>query len=162
MAKKDKEGKAGKKPPPPTYTNRNAFREYTVLERFEAGISLAGQEVKSIRTGGLNLRDSYARITNGEVIVYELHIAPYKFATIDVYPARRPRRLLLNKREIRKIKNRVEEKGMTLIPLKVYFKGHLVKVELGLCKGKRLYEKRESIAKKDASREKDRALREKD
>ncbi len=161
MAKKSKktnESKSGL----PTFVNRKAFRNYNVIDRFEAGISLAGQEVKSIRAGGLNLRDSYGRIVNGELILFDMHIAPYKFATIDPLPPRRPRRLLLNKREIRKIKKAIEEKGMTLIPLKVYFKKHLVKVELGICKGRREYEKRDVIAKKDASREKERALRERD
>lgn len=146
----------------PTFVNRKALRNFRILDRFEAGIALAGQEVKSIRAGGLNLRDAYARIRNGEAILYDLHIAPYKFANIDPLPPRRPRRLLLKKREIRKLKGAVEEKGMTLIPLKVYFKNHLVKIELGLCKGKRLYEKRETIAKKDLEREKQRALRERD
>ncbi len=156
--KKDSSGRAGL----PTFVNRKALRNYSVLDRVEAGISLAGQEVKSIRAGGLNLRDAYARIKDGNVILFDLHIAPYKFATIDQLPPRRPRRLLLNKREIRKLKGAVEEKGMTLIPLRIYFKKHLVKVELGLCKGKRQYEKREAIAERDSEREKQRALRERE
>jgi SsrA-binding protein len=158
--KKDKSSDS--RPGLPTFVNRKALRDYHVLSRYEAGISLAGQEVKSIRAGGLNLRDAYARIKDGEAILYDMHISPYKYANIDPLPPRRPRRLLLNKREIRKLKGAVEEKGMTLIPLKVYFKDHLVKVELGLCKGKRFYEKRETIAKKDAEREKERALRDRD
>jgi len=145
----------------PSYVNKKALHDYEVLERFEAGIALAGQEVKSIRAGGASLVDAYAQVKGGEVILYDLNISPYPFATIKPLPPRRPRVLLLNKKEIRKIKNRVEEKGMTLIPLRLYFKGHLVKVELGLCKGRRLYEKREAIAKKEAEREKHRALREK-
>ena len=146
----------------PNYINRKALHSYEILERFEAGIALAGQEVKSIRAGGASLTDSYAQIKDGEVILFELNISQYKFTTCDVLPARRPRRLLLNKREIRKIRSRVEEKGMTLIPLKLYFKGHLVKIELGVCRGKRLYEKRDTIAKREADREKSRALRERD
>ncbi len=163
MARKKKtEKEKGRKPPPPKYVNRKAFRDYHVLERFEAGIALAGQEVKSIRAGGANLRDAYGQVVEGEVILFDLHIAPYKFATIDPLPPRRPRRLLLNKSEIRKIKGKIEEKGMTLILLKLYFVKHLVKLELGVCKGKRYYEKRDTIAKKDAAREKERELRDRD
>ena len=163
VAKKKKNKKSSDKTPGrPSYVNRQALRDYHVLDRFEAGISLAGQEVKSIRAGGLDLKDAYARVKDGEVILFEMNIAPYKFATIDPLPPRRPRRLLLNKREIRKIKGAVEEKGMTMVPLKVYFARHLVKVEIGICKGKRLYEKRDVISKKEAEREKERAIREKD
>lgn len=160
MSKKDKieEKKSGQ----PTFVNRKALRNYNVLDRFEAGISLAGQEVKSIRAGGLNIRDSYARVIKDDVIVFDLQIAQYKYATIEPLPSKRPRRLLLNKSEIRKLKKATDEKGMTIIPLKVYFKKHLVKVEIGICKGKREYEKREVIAKKDSDREKERALRERD
>ncbi|HDS30338.1 MAG TPA: SsrA-binding protein SmpB [Firmicutes bacterium] len=161
VAKKGKEDKGAKKSGQPIYVNRKALRDYNVLERFEAGIALAGQEVKSIRAGGLSLVDSYAVVKNNEVIVMELNISSYKFATIDPLPPRRPRQLLLNKREIRKIKSKIEEKGMTLIPLKVFFDRHLVKVELGLCRGKRYYEKRDTIAKREAEREKDRAMRDK-
>jgi SsrA-binding protein len=146
----------------PAYINRKAFHDYTIEEKFEAGIALAGQEVKSIRSGGASLTDSYAQIKNDEVILFELNISPYKFTTYDQLPPRRPRRLLLNKREIRKIKSRTEEKGMTLIPLRIYFVKQLVKVELGLCRGKREYEKRDVISKKEANREKERALRERD
>lgn len=162
MAKKRKDEKKRTKAPPPTYINRKALRNYHVIERFEAGIALSGQEVKSIRAGGANLRDAYGQIKNGEVILFDLHIAQYKFATIDPLPPKRPRRLLLNKREIRKIKGKIEEKGMTLIPLKMYFVRHLVKLELGVCKGKRFYEKRDSIAKKDAERDSERAMRERE
>lgn len=160
MAKKDK--KSDHTPGRPTIVNRKALQNYVVLDRFEAGISLAGQEVKSIRAGGLNIRDSYARVIKNEVIVFDLQIAQYKFATIDPLPSKRPRRLLLTKSEIRKLKKATDEKGMTLIPLKVYFKKHLVKIEIGICKGKREYEKRETIAKKDSDREKERAMRERD
>ncbi|MCX6646157.1 MAG: SsrA-binding protein SmpB [bacterium] len=160
MAKKDK--KDLKKSGQPTFVNRKALQNYIVLERFEAGISLAGQEVKSIRAGGLNLRDSYARVVKKDVIVFDLQIAQYKFATIEPLPPKRPRRLLLNKSEIRKLKKATDEKGMTIIPLKVYFKNHLVKVEIGICKGKREYEKRDSIAKKDSDREAERSIRERE
>jgi len=161
MAKKGK-NKDEKRPGQPTYVNRKALRDYTVIERFEAGISLAGNEVKSIRMGGVSMTGSYARVVKDEVILFELNISPYKFASYDLLPAKRPRRLLLNKREIRKIRSKVEEKGMTLIPMKIYFSNHLVKVELGVCKGKREYEKREVIAEKEAKREKERALRDRD
>lgn len=160
MTKKSEKGK--KTRGLPNFINRKALHDFEILERFEAGISLAGQEVKSIRAGGVSLTDAYARIIDNDVVLLELNITQYKFTTCDVLNPRRPRRLLLNKREIRKIRSRIEEKGMTLIPLKIYFKGHLVKVEIGLCRGKRLYEKRDSLAKKDAAREKDRALRERD
>jgi len=159
MAKKDKKIQT---PGRPTFVNKKALRNYTVLERFEAGISLAGQEVKSIRSGGVTFRDAYAVVKNSDVILHEMHIPTYKYATHEQLPPRRPRRLLLNKREIRKIKKYTDEKGMTLIPIKLYFVRHLVKIELGVCKGKREYEKRETIAKKDSDREKERALRERE
>jgi len=159
MAKKNKKDQ---KPGLPTFVNRKALRNYTVLDRYEAGISLAGQEVKSIRAGGLSFRDAYGRVKDGEVILYEMNIATYKYATHEQLPPRRPRRLLLNKSEIRKIKKAIDEKGMTLIPIKVYFKKHLVKVEVGICKGKREYEKRAVIAQKDSDRDKERALRERE
>jgi len=161
MAKKDKK-KDGGRSGLPTFVNRRALRDFNVLERFEAGIALAGHEVKSIRGGGVSMTGSYARVVNGEVILFDLNISPYKFATQDLLPPKRPRRLLLNKREIRKIKSKTEEKGMTLVPLKIYFAKHLVKVELGVCKGKREYEKRETIKQKEDDREKERALRERD
>lgn len=160
MAPQKKEKKGESKPGRPNYVNRNAYRNYDVIDKYEAGISLAGQEVKSIRTGGVDMKNAYGRVINGEVIIFDLNIAPYKFANIDTLPRKRPRRLLLNKSEIRRIRAKVEEKGMTLIPLKIYFSGHLVKVEIGVCKGKRLFEKRDTIAKKDVEREKDRELRE--
>jgi len=162
VAKKRGKEDSDRKSGPPIYLNRKALSEYHVLDRFEAGIALAGQEVKSIRAGGLNLRDAYARVKDGEVILFDMHIAPYKFATIDPLPPRRARRLLLSKREIRKLKSATDEKGMTLIPLRVYFKRHLVKVELGVCRGKRQYEKRDTIAKKESEREKERTLRERE
>lgn len=162
VAKKGKDEKGARKAGPPTYVNRKALRDYHVLERFEAGIALAGQEVKSIRVGGVSMVDAYAQVKNGDVILFELNIALYKFATIAPLPARRPRRLLLTKSEIRKIKAKVDQKGMTLIPLKIYFVRHLVKVELGLCRGKRYYEKRDTLAKKEAERERDRAMRERE
>jgi SsrA-binding protein len=160
MPKKD--AKENKQRGLPNYVNKKALHDYEVVDRFEAGIALAGQEVKSIRAGGASLTDSYAQVKNNDVILYEMNITNYKFATIAPLPPRRPRKLLLNKREIRKIKSRVEEKGMTLIPLKLYFVRHLVKIEIGVCRGKRLYEKRDALAKKEASRERDRAIREKD
>ena len=140
------------KPKPPEYINRKALRNYTVLERIEAGIALEGYEVKSIREGGLNLRDAFCEIANGEPWLVDLNISPYshtKDATIE--PSRR-RRLLMHKREIRKLDSKVRERGFTLIPLKFYFKQGKVKVEIGLVKGKRLFDRKQDVADRDAKR----------
>lgn len=140
--------------------NRKAFHEYFVEERFEAGISLSGTEVKSIRQGKLNLKDSYCAVKNGELFVRGMHISPYEQGNIFNKDPMRDRRLLMHKREIMRLYGRVKQDGMALIPLSVYFSGQLVKVELGLCKGKKLHDKREDEARRDAKREVERALRE--
>ena len=142
--------------------NRKARYDYHLFDTWEAGIVLRGTEVKSLRAGKTNLKDSYARVEGGEVILYQLHISPYEKGSYSNHPPLRPRKLLLHKKEIRKLQGRIEEKGFTLIPLKIYFKDGKAKVELALARGKRMYDKRVAIAKRDADREMERALRDKD
>ena len=142
-------------------SNRKAFHEYFVLERFEAGIELAGTEVKSIRAGNVNLKDAFCTIKDGELFVRGMHISPYEHGNIFNKDPVRPRRLLMHKREIVKLNARIMQDGVALIPLSLYFKDSRVKVELGLCKGKKTYDKREAVAKRDAKREMERAMREK-
>lgn len=139
--------------------NKKAFHDYFVLERFEAGIELCGTEVKSIRMGTINLKDSYCTIKDGEIFVRAMHISPYEKGNIFNRDPVRPRRLLMHKREIRKLAARVKQDGLTIIPLSVYFKDSRVKVEIGLCKGKKLYDKREAAAVSDAKRNIDRAMK---
>ena len=141
-------------------SNRKAFHDYYVLERFEAGIELFGTEVKSIRGGQVNLKDSFCMIRNGELFVRGMHVSPYEKGNIFNRDPVRIRRLLMHKKEIRKLGDRVSQDGVALIPLRLYFKDSLVKVELGLCKGKKLYDKRESDAKREAERDMDRARKE--
>ena len=141
--------------------NRKAYHDYFVEDRFEAGVELFGTEVKSIRAGTLNLKDSYCVARDGEIYAYSLHISPYEQGNIFNRDPDRPKRLLLHKREIRKLHDLQKQEGYALIPLSVYFKNSRVKVELGLCKGKKTYDKREAVAKRDAKREMDRAMREK-
>ena len=141
--------------------NKKAFHDYFVLDRYEAGIELCGTEVKSIRQGKLNLKDSWCSIVDGELFVNGMHISPYDHGNIFNRDPDRPKRLLLHKREIRKLHDLQKQEGYALIPLSVYFKNSRVKVELGLCKGKKTYDKREAVAKRDAKREMDRAMREK-
>jgi SsrA-binding protein len=139
--------------------NRNARREYDILERIEAGIALTGTEVKSIRQGRCALRDSYARVEKGECILINMHISPYEQGNrYNVEPLRQ-RRLLLHKREIRKLHAAVKEKGLTLIPLRLYFRNGRVKVDLALCKGRKLFDKREDEAVRSMRREGDRMLK---
>lgn len=140
-------------------SNRKAFHEYFVLDRYEAGIELFGTEVKSIRGGGLNLKDSYCYVKNGEIFVRGMHISPYEKGNIFNRDPDRDRRLLMHKREITKLNSRVMQDGITLVPLSVYLKDSRVKLEVGLCKGKQLHDKRDSAAKKDANREIERALK---
>ena len=140
--------------------NSKAFHEYFVEDRYEAGIELAGTEVKSIRSGGVNLKDAWCDIKDGEIFVKGMHISPYEKGNIFNKDPRRTRRLLMHKKEIVKLFNKVKQDGFTLIPVSIYFKGSLVKVEVALCKGKKLYDKRESAAKKDAQREIDRRMKE--
>ena len=133
--------------------NKKAYHDYFILETYEAGISLAGTEVKSMRMGKCSIKESFIRIENGEVFVYGMHISPYEKGNIFNKDPLRTRKLLLHKAEIRKLENQVKMKGYTIMPLKVYLKGSLVKVEIGLARGKKLYDKRQDIAKKDAQRE---------
>ena len=141
--------------------NRKAFHDYFVEDRYEAGIELFGTEVKSIRAGTLNLKDSFCVAKDGEIYAYSLHISPYEQGNIFNRDPDRPKRLLLHKREVRKLHAMQKQDGYALIPLPVYFKNSRVKVELGLCKGKKTYDKRDAVAKRDAKREMDRAMREK-
>ena len=140
--------------------NRKAFHDYFVEDRLEAGIELKGTEVKSIRAGTLNLKDSYAIAKNGEAYIYSMHISPYGKGNIFNHDPDRPKRLLLHKREIARLYALVKQDGYALVPLSVYFKDARVKVELGVCKGKKNYDKREASAQRDAKREMDRAMRE--
>ena len=139
--------------------NRKAYHDYFVEDRYEAGIELFGTEVKSIRAGTLNLKDSYCVARDGEIYAYSLHISPYEQGSIFNRDPDRPKRLLMHKREIRKLHGLQKQDGYALIPLSVYFKNSRVKVELGLCKGKKLYDKRESEAKRTAKRDIERALK---
>lgn len=139
--------------------NKKAFHDYFVVESFEAGIELSGTEVKSIRGGRLNLKDSWCEISNGEVLVKGMHISPYEQGNIFNKDPVRPRRLLLHKSEIMRLFGHIKQDGYTLIPLSVYFKGSLVKVQLGLCKGKKLYDKRADMAQRDAKRDIERTMK---
>ena len=141
--------------------NRKAWHDYFVEEKYECGLALFGTEVKSIRQGRVNLKESWAQIRGGEIWVEGMHISPYDQGNIFNRDPDRPKRLLLHKREIRKLHDLQKQEGYALIPLSVYFKNSRVKVELGLCKGKKTYDKREAVAKRDAKREMDRAMREK-
>ncbi len=139
--------------------NRKAFHDYYVEDRFEAGISLAGTEVKSIRQGGVNLKDSFCTVSDGELFVRGMHISPYEKGSIFNKDPMRPRRLLMHKREIMRLYGKVMQEGYALIPLSLYFSGCRVKVELGLCKGKKLHDKRDADAERSARREMDKALK---
>ena len=141
-------------------TNKKAYHEYFVEETYEAGIELVGTEVKSVRLGKVNLRDSYVSLKSGEAMLMGAHISPYeKGSYFNVDPLRQ-RKLLLHKSEILKLKAKTEQKGYTVVPLKLYFKDSLVKVELGLCKGKDLYDKRETLKRREESRKLDRIKKE--
>ncbi len=139
--------------------NRKAYHDYFVEDKYEAGIELFGTEVKSIRKGTLNLKDSYCVVKNGEIYVHSLHISPYEQGNIFNKDPDRPKRLLMHKREINRLHTLVKQDGYTLVPLSVYFKDSRVKVEVGLCKGKKNYDKRDAIAKRDAAREIDRTMK---
>ena len=140
--------------------NRKAFHDYFVEERYEAGIELFGTEVKSIRAGTLNLKDAYCIVKDGEMTLHGMHISPYEKGNIFNKDPVRPRRLLMHKREIEKLLALTKQDGYTLVPLSVYFKDARVKVEIGLCKGKKNYDKRAAAAERDAKREIDRTIRE--
>ncbi len=137
--------------------NRKARHEYFIEDEYEAGLVLKGTEVKSLRLGKVNLKDSYARIKDGEVFVYQLHIGPYPFAYYDNHDPLRPRKLLLHKRQIKRLYGKVNEKGHSLVPLKIYFKQGKAKLTLALARGKRKYDKREAIKRRDEQRDLDRA-----
>ena len=140
-------------------SNRKAFHDYFVLEKYEAGIELFGTEVKSIRAGTVNLKDSFCTVKNGELFAHGIHISPYTHGSFYNRDPDRPKRLLMHKREIRRLHARIQQDGLTLIPLSLYFKDSRVKVEVGLCKGKKLYDKREAAAEKSARRDMDRAMK---
>ena len=139
--------------------NRKARHDYFVLESYEAGIELTGTEVKSIREGGLNLKDSWISIDDGEAYIKQMHISPYEKGNIFNKDPLRTRKLLMHKREIMKLLGQVKQDGLTLIPISVYFKGSRVKVQAGLCKGKKLHDKRDAMAQRDAKRTIDRELK---
>ncbi len=139
--------------------NRKARHQYFIEEKFEAGIALQGTEVKSVRAGKVNLKDSYARVENGELFLYNMHISPYDQASRFNHDPLRTRKMLMHRREIGKLAGYVQEKGYTLVPLSIYLKKNRVKVELALAKGKKDYDKRRSIAERDARREMERAFK---
>ena len=141
-------------------TNREARHEYFIEEEYEAGIELVGTEVKSIRAGTLNLKDAWCGIKDGQLLLNQMHISPYEQGNIFNKDPKRVRRLLMHRREIMRLLGKVKQDGYALIPLSVYFKGSRVKVKVGLCKGKKLYDKRQSAADRDAKRQIDRAMKE--
>lgn len=140
--------------------NKKAYHEYFVDERFEAGLELTGTEVKSLRKGAINLKDSFCRVDNGELLVFGMHISPYEQGNIFNRDPYRTRRLLMHKKEIMRLFGQVGQKGYSLIPLSVYFKGKWAKMEVGLCRGKKLYDKRDADAERSAKCEMERAFKE--
>jgi len=140
-------------------SNKKAFHEYSILEKYDAGIVLTGTEIKSVRAGKLNLKDSFAKIEKGEVWLYNAHISPYEMGNIYNHQPERKRKLLMTKQEIRKLTDKLKGASETLVPLKVYILGGWAKVEIGLAKGKKLHDKREDIAKKDVKRDIERAMK---
>ena len=139
--------------------NPTAYHNYSIESTLEAGIVLSGTEIKSIRNGKINLKDTYVNIKDGEIFVYGMHISPYEFGNIYNKDPLRTRKLLLNRREIDRLYGMIKQKGISLVPTKMYFKGNLVKLEIGIGKGKKLYDKREDMAKKDAQMKIQRALK---
>ena len=140
-------------------SNRKAFHDYFIEERYEAGIELFGTEVKSLRQGTVNLKDSWCDISNGEIWIKQMHISPYEKGNVFNRDPIRPRKLLMHKKEIMKLYGTLKQEGLTLVPLSLYFKNSRVKVEVGLCRGKKLYDKRADMAKKDAKRTIERTLK---
>jgi SsrA-binding protein len=141
-------------------TNRKAFHDYTIEEKFEAGIVLKGTEVKSLREGKVNLRDSYARVDRNEIFLVHCHISPYSHGNIMNHDPLRPRKLLLHRKEINKLLGKTQQKGLTLVPLRIYFSPRgQAKVEIGVAKGKKLYDRREAIKEREAGREMERAMK---
>lgn len=139
--------------------NKKAYHDYFIEDTYEAGIALAGTEVKSLRMGRCSVKEAFIRVENSEVYIYQMHISPYEKGNIFNKDPLRVRKLLLHKNEINKLMGQVAQKGFTIVPLKVYFKGSLVKVEVGLARGKKLYDKRQDIAKKDQRREAEREFK---
>lgn len=139
--------------------NKKAYHDYFVDEKYEAGLVLHGTEVKSLRMGKCSIKEAFVRIENGEVWVYGMHISPYEMGNIFNKDPLRPKKLLLHKSEINKLLGKIKEKGITLVPLSVYFKDGRAKIEIGLCRGKKLYDKRQDIAKKDQKREAEREFK---
>ena len=140
-------------------TNRKAYHDYHIEETHEAGVVLTGTEIKSVRAGSVNLRDSYAQVRNGEMWLMNVHIAPYEPASRQNVDPYRDRKMLMHRKEILRLFGRVQEKGLTLIPLRMYLKKNKAKVEVGLARGKRQYDKRDAIAKRDSAREIERAVK---
>ena len=140
--------------------NKKAYHDFFILDTYEAGIALAGTEVKSLRMGKCSIKESFIRVEKGEVFIYGMHVSPYEKGNIFNKDPLRVRKLLLHKSEINKLLGKTKEKGVAIVPLKVYFKGSLVKIEIGLAKGKKLYDKRQDAANKDARRQIDRAMKE--
>lgn len=139
--------------------NKKAYHDYFIEEKYEAGVELAGTEVKSLRMGKCSIKESFIRIDRGEMYIYGMHVSPYEKGNIFNKDPLRVKKLLLHRFEINKLEGKIAEKGFTLVPLKVYFKGSLVKVEIGVAKGKKLYDKRQDIAKKDQKREAEREFK---
>lgn len=144
----------------PVSQNKKAYHDYFIEEKYEAGIELYGTEVKSIRAGAVNLKDSFCTVKNGQLLAHGMHISPYEKGNIFNRDPMRPKRLLMHRKEINKLQARIQQDGLTLVPLSLYLKDSLVKVELGLARGKKLYDKRDSEAKRDADREIDRTMKE--
>jgi SsrA-binding protein len=140
-------------------TNRKAYHDYFIEETYEAGIVLTGSEIKSIRARRVNLRDSYVQVRNGELWLLDTHIAPYKQASLQNHEPKRDRKLLMHRREINRLQGKVQEKGYTIVPLRLYLRNNRAKVEIALVRGKKLYDKRRAIAKRDADREVQRAVK---
>ncbi len=139
--------------------NKKAYHDYFIEDKYETGVSLAGTEVKSLRMGKCSIKEAFVRIDKGEVWIYGMHISPYEKGNIFNKDPLRPKKLLMHKTEINKLLGKIKEKGYTLVPLSVYFKGSLVKVEIGLARGKKLYDKRQDIAKKDQIRANERQFK---
>jgi len=140
-------------------TNRKAFHDYTIFEKYTAGIVLTGTEIKSVRNGAINLKDSFCRIEDNEIFLYNCHISPYEQGNRYNHKAERTRKLLLTKKEILKMHSKIKKDGYTIVPLEVFITAGFAKVEIGLAKGKKLYDKRETLAKKDQQREIDRKMK---
>jgi SsrA-binding protein len=140
-------------------SNRKALHDFTIEDTYEAGVALTGTEIKSVRAGRVNLKDGYVQIRNGEAWLLNVHISPYDFGNRENHEPRRERRLLLHRQEIRKLQSKVAERGWTVVPLRIYLKAGLAKIEIGLARGKRLYDKRDAVAERDMDRDLQRSLK---